>query len=120
LPVSPDANLGDLVKIVSKSKRNVFPVVDDEGNFQGIILLDNIREIIFNHDLYQTTYVADLLSEPPSLVVLNEKMESVMRKFEETGAWNLPVVNEGKYVGFISKSKIFNMYRKLLVQVSEE
>lgn len=118
--VNPNANLGDLVKIISKSKRNVFPVVDDEGNFQGIILLDNIREIIFNHDLYQSTFVAELLTEPPSLVVLNEEMESVMRKFEETGAWNLPVVNEGKYVGFISKSKIFNMYRKLLVQFSEE
>jgi chloride channel protein, CIC family len=118
--VKPEANLGDLVKIISKSKRNIFPVVDGKGMFHGVILLDTIREIIFNHDLYQTKHVSELLIDPPALITLNEEMESIMRKFENTGAWNLPVVNEGKYVGFISKSKIFNVYRKLLVQFSEE
>jgi chloride channel protein, CIC family len=119
-PVKPDANLGDLVKIISKSKRNIFPVVDGKGIFHGVILLDNIRETIFNQDLYQTSQVSELLIDSPALITINEEMDSVMRKFEITGAWNLPVVNEGKYVGFISKSKIFNLYRKLLVQFSDE
>ena len=119
-PVKPDASLGDIVKVISRSKRNIFPVVDDEGNFYGIILLDHIRDIIFDQEKYATTFATDLLTEPPAVVHLNEKMESVMRKFEETGAWNLPVIEEGKYIGFISKAKIFNQYRKLLVQFSEE
>jgi len=118
--VKPDADLGDLVKIISRSQRNIFPVVDDDKNFQGIILLDNVRGIIFNQEIYSTTYVHDLMIDPPALISVSERMDNVMDKFEETGAWNLPVVSEGKYVGFISKAKIFNMYRKLLVQFSDE
>ncbi len=118
--VKPDASLGDLVKIISRSKRNIFPVIDDQNVFQGIILLDHIREIIFNQEMYDSTFVSDLLTEPPAIVLVNDKMENVMQKFEQTGAWNLPVVDDGKYIGFISKAKIFNQYRRLLVQFSEE
>jgi CIC family chloride channel protein len=119
-PVSPDATLGDLVKVISKSKRNIFPVVDEEKILHGIVLLDNVRDIIFNRELYDTTLVSELMIEPPALVEINEPMSSVMKKFEQTGAWNLPVAEGDKYVGFISKSKIFNMYRKLLIQFSDE
>jgi len=118
--VHPDAHLGDLVKIISKSKRNIFPVVDDEGKFFGIILLDDVRHIIFNQDMYENTMVSDLMVTPPALVHPGEPMSSVMEKFEETGAWNLPVTEQEKYIGFVSKARVFNLYRKLLVQFSEE
>ncbi len=119
-PVHPEAKLGDLVKIIAKSRRNIFPVVDEGGVFYGIVLLDNIRDIIFNRELYDTALVSELMIDPPALVELNEPMQSVMKKFEETDAWNLPVTEGEKYVGFISKSKIFNVYRKLLIQFSDE
>ena len=118
--IKPDARLGDLVKLISKSKRNIFPVVDDNGYLHGIILLDDVRSIIFNQELYSTTLVADLMVTPPATVSPREPMALVMQKFEETGAWNLPVTDEKRYIGFISKARIFNMYRKLLVQFSDE
>lgn len=118
--INPEANLGDLVKLISKSKRNIFPVVDVNGFMEGIILLDDVRNIIFNQELYLTVKVTELMVPPPATVSPGEAMESVMNKFESTGAWNLPVIDEGKYIGFISKARIFNMYRKLLVQFSDE
>jgi CIC family chloride channel protein len=120
VPVHPDAKLGDLIRIISKSKRNLFPVVDEENFLHGIILLDNIRDIIFNHEMYDSTFVSDLMVSPPATIEPDEPMNSVMEKFEETGAWNLPVTHEGRYYGFISKARIFNKYRKLLVQFSDE
>ncbi len=118
--IRPEANLAELVKLISKSKRNIFPVVDEQGYLQGIILLDDVRSIIFNRDLYETTLVTDLMIAPPETVSQGESMTSVMKKFEESGAWNLPVTDDGIYIGFISKARIFNMYRKLLVQFSDE
>lgn len=118
--VSPDANLGNLVKLISGSKRNIFPVVDGAGVLHGIILLDDVRDIIFNHELYDQVKVADLMTAPPAVVSPDDPMEKVMQKFEETGAWNLPVTNGHIYLGFVSKARIFNIYRKLLVQFSEE
>lgn len=118
--IRPEASLGDLVKLISKSKRNIFPVVNDDGNLEGIILLDDVRGIIFNQELYETTRVSDLMVPPPAEVKPGEQMELVMQKFEQTGAWNLPVTDEKKYIGFISKARIFNVYRKLLVQFSDE
>jgi CIC family chloride channel protein len=70
--------------------------------------------------LYESTKVTEVMIEPPATVEPNERMSQVMEKFEETGAWNLPVTDNGRYIGFVSKAKIFNMYRKLLVQFSEE
>lgn len=119
-PVHPDDSLGDLVKIISKSKRNIYPVVDEEQTLYGIVLLDNVREIIFSPEMYDSTKVSDLMISPPALIDINLPMTEVMKKFEESEAWNLPVVNDGKYVGFVSKAKIFNQYRKLLVQFSDE
>ena len=119
--VHPENTLGELVKVIAKSKRNIFPVIDDENVLIGIVLLDNIREIIFNADMYDEIKVEEIMVTPPAYTSPKESMESVMHKFEETGAWNLPVVQEdGKYEGFISKSKIFNAYRRLLVQFSDE
>ena len=86
----------------------------------GIVLLDNIRHIIFNTDMYTTTHVRDLMILPPTFVSPHESMESALHKFEKNNAWNLPVIDNGKYVGFLSKSKIFSVYRKWLMDISEE
>lgn len=118
--LDPDSTLGDLVKIISKSNRNIFPVVDKEGELLGIVLLDNIREIIFKPDKYDSVKVRDLMILPPAVVYANEAMDTVMEKFEKTGAWNLPVIDEKKYMGFVSKAKIFSAYRKVLLQFSSE
>ncbi|MFA8433572.1 MAG: chloride channel protein [Marinifilaceae bacterium] len=118
--VHPDSTLGELVKVISKSHRNIFPVVDDEEELLGIVLLDDIRNIMFNPDMYEGTYVRNLMITPPSQIEINEPMDRVMRKFEETGAWNLPVIQDGKYMGFVSKAKIFNVYRRVLVHFSDE
>ncbi len=118
--VRPEMTLGELVKVISSSKRNIFPVCDKDGALTGILLLDDIREIMFNHDLYQETLVEELMNVPPAMIEREENMDCVMRKFEETGAWNLPVVEKGKYLGFVSKSKIFSVYRRVLIHFSDE
>jgi len=112
--------LGDLVKEISKSKRNLFPVVDEYNVLEGVVSLDEVREIMFNQELYNTTYVRDLMTIPPSYIDKRESMEKVMETFRMTGAWNLPVLDNGYYVGFISKSRIYTTYRELLVQFTEE
>lgn len=118
--IKNDSTLRELVKVISKSKRNIFPVVDEENNFQGVILLDDIREIMFDIDLYDTTLVKDLITVPPAVISSTDKMDVVMKKFNDCNAWNLPVVRNMKYVGFVSKSTIFNAYRSELVHFSED
>jgi CIC family chloride channel protein len=118
--ISPEANLGELVKVISKSKRNIYPVVGEEHELLGIVVLEDVRCIMFNTDMYADTFVRDIMIMPSALVELSDPMEQVMRKFEETGAWNLPVIDNGKYLGFVSKSKIFSTYRRVLVHFSEE
>ena len=118
--VRPTDTLGDLVKVISKSKRNIFPVVDEYNILEGVISLDDVREMMFNTDLYDTANMRDLMSIPPSYIDKSEGIETVMETFRKTGAWNLPVLDKGYYAGFISKSRIFSTYRELLVQFSEE
>ena len=120
--VSPQLNLGELVKIISKSSRNVFPVVDPHSKkFLGIVLLDEVRNIMFRPDLYERFTVRQLMISPPATIGVDLPMEKVMQIFEDTGAWNLPVVDvEKRYLGFVSKSKIFNSYRHVLVHFSDE
>lgn len=112
--------LGDLVRVIAHSHRNIFPVVDMNGLMQGIVYLDDVREIMFEREKYETK-IYSIMKQVPEFVYCKEKMESVMTKFEFTGAWNLPVVDEtGKYLGFVSKSKIFSAYREQLQQVSHD
>ena len=120
LTVKVDSTLGQLVRIISRSKRNIFPVIDREENFCGVVLLDDVRQFMFDKERYNKTLVKDLMTMPPAIITLDERMDSVMKKFNDTGAWNLPVVSEKKYVGLISKSTIFNAYRSELVRFSEE
>lgn len=116
----PDMYLEDLVKIISRTKRNIYPVLNKKGQLIGIITLDEIRNIMFRPELYTKFQVSDLMTAPPEILSLHDSMESVMQKFEKTQVWNLPVVDEDKYVGFVSKAQIFNEYRNILVQLSEE
>ena len=118
--ISIEATLGDLVKKVSRSSRNIFPVIDETEALLGIVLLDDIRKIMFNQDLYNVTFVRDFMTTPPTIVDVTDSMDLVMKKFEDTGAWNLPVIEEGRYIGFVSKAKIFNTYRRVLQHFSDE
>ena len=118
--VSANYTLGELVKVISQSKRNIFPVVDKYNILEGVVLLDDIREIMFRSELYGTVTVRELMRIPPSYLDVRESIETVMDTFDQTEAWNLPVLDNGIYVGFISKSRLYARYRELLLQFSEE
>lgn len=119
--VAPDMDLGAMVKVISKARRNLFPVVDARGILLGIVILDDIRNIMFRQELYHRFYVGRFMTSPPARINIEDSMEEVMRKFDDTKAWNLPVVDkEGVYKGFLSKSRIFNAYRQMLVDFSED
>ena len=119
--VHPEQDLGEMVKVISKAKRNMFPVVDGRGMLIGIVVLDDIRNIIFRQELYHRFTVGRFMVVPPARINMDDSMEEVMRKFDETKAWNLPVVDEdGKYKGFLSKSRVLNTYRQTLVDFSED
>lgn len=115
--VKPDMSLGDLVRIVSISHRNSFPVVNEQGRLVGIVELDNIRNIMFRPELYDrpTHTVRKIMVAPRIVVRPSMSMPRIMQIFDESKEWKLPVVDdEGAYLGFISKSKIFNSYRSVL------
>ena len=120
LVIDPDATLEDLVKLVKKSKRNIFPVVNDQKELKGIVTLDDVREMMFDTETRGTITIRTIMHQPPASVSTQEKMQSVMSKFEITQAWNLPVIDDGAYVGFISKSRIFNAYRNKLIRQTTE
>ncbi|MBO4944448.1 MAG: chloride channel protein [Muribaculaceae bacterium] len=121
IPVSPEMSLKEMVKVIARSNRNLFPVLDGEKKLIGIVLLDDIRNIMFRPDLYRRMFVDKFMAAPPGRIVVGEPMEKVMKTFDDTGAWNLPVVDpDGTYVGFVSKSKIFNSYRRVLRHYSED
>ena len=120
-PVRIDATLGELVEVVAQSERNIFPVLDSKKHFQGYVSLADIRQDMFQTDLYTERHVYNYMRTAPEYVHPDEPMDSVMRKFEKTGAWNLPVVaSDRSYRGFLSKSKIFNAYRQELKDFSQD
>jgi CIC family chloride channel protein len=119
--VHPDMDLGQLIKAIASSHRNIFPVVDSNEELIGVVLLDDIRNIMFRQELYHRFTVEKLMTSVPAKLYDSDSMEQVMQIFDDTQAWNLPVVDsDGKYLGFVSKSKIFNSYREVLVQFSED
>ena len=121
LPVSPEMDLGALTSVVAKTKRNIFPVLNAAKHLVGIIYLDDVRHIMFRQELYHRYSVATLMREVPERLSIEEPMEVVMRKFEDTGAWNLPVEDvTGEYIGFISKSAIFTAYRNTLLEFTSD
>jgi len=120
-PVSPGMDLRSMVNVISQSNRNLFPVVDADNKLMGVVMLDEIRNIMFRPDLYRRMHVAQFMSMPPGKIVEGDTMEHVMKLFDDTAAWNLPVVDsDGRYLGFVSKSKIFNSYRRVLRHYSED
>jgi CIC family chloride channel protein len=119
--VRPKMDLGELVHAISSSCRNIFPVVDEDGKLLGIVNLDDIRNIMFRQELYHRFTVEKFMNSAPARLLDTSSMEEVMRTFDDTKAWNLPVVDiDGKYLGFISKSKVFSSYRQVLVHFSDE
>jgi CIC family chloride channel protein len=118
--VNREGNLGDLVRIISESERNVIAVVDEENNFYGVVFVNDIRNIIFKPELYDTTLVEDVMFMPETIVSPRDSMESVAQKFQESGNFNIPVIDDGKYIGFVSRARIFSNYRRLLKEFSDE
>ena len=120
-PVQIDATLGELVQVISCSSRNIFPVVDSNRHFQGYVSLEDVRKDMFRPELYTKMHVFNFMKSSPAYVYEDEKMDSVMNKFESTDAWNLPVVKKDRtYIGFVSKSKIFSAYRDELKELSQD
>lgn len=117
--IGPDATLRDLVKIISESHRNVFPVVDDENVFHGMIVMDQVRHVMFRPELYDETSVRSLMFTPTNTVNIDDHMEKVAHKFQHSGKYNLVVLDQGKYMGFVSRANVFSKYRELLKEFSE-
>jgi CIC family chloride channel protein len=118
--LSEDSNLGDLVEVIKHSTRNVFVVIDKENNFKGLVFLDHVRHMIFNPELYNNVFIRDLMYMPKNIVDMNMNVKEVAAIFEKSDEYNLPVVENGKYVGFVSRAKVFSKYRQMLKQFSSD
>ena len=118
--VSPDAKLGELVKVISRSSRNVFPVVDEDNKFLGVVWENDIRHLLFKQELYNNIYVKELMFMPSPTVSIHESMENVAYKFQTSSHYNLPVLDDGKYVGFVSRANVFSTYRSTIRNFMEE
>jgi len=118
--VSPDDKLRTLIEKIAISQRNIFPVVDNEANFIGVVVLDDIRPIMFDQNLYDKYIISDLMIIPPYTVEINDTMKTIVDKFNVSGNYNLPVLSNAKYVGFVSRANFFSAYRELLKEFSED
>ncbi|WP_373057681.1 chloride channel protein [Zunongwangia sp. H14] len=120
ISLHPQMTLGEVLKEgVVKSSRNIFPVVEENGTLLGIILLDDIRPIMFDQKLYDEVKVSEIMQRAPEIIdIRNDRMKEIMRKFQDSNAWNLPVVKDEVYQGFISKSKLLTAYRKKLIEAT--
>ncbi|MGJ5641718.1 chloride channel protein [Formosa sp. S-31] len=121
IPINPKMTLGEIVhEAVVKSNRNIFPVIGQKTDkLVGIMLLDDIRPIMFDQSLYKEVLARDVMQNPPEIIDLNtDKMTDIMKKFQDSGAWNLPVIKDERYVGFISKSKLLTAYRRQLINIT--
>ncbi len=120
LTVDPDATLGDMVNIFTRSKRNIFPVVDKENKYCGIVMLNDIRKLLFDVGQYESVRVRDMMINTPEIVHIEDRMEQVMNKLEKTKTWNLPVIDgHNRYVGMVSQSTLFYFYRNQLLFQTE-
>lgn len=120
MAIDPNATLDDLAELIRQSKRNIFPVVNSQGELKGIVTLDDVREVMFDDQARKSIIIKTIMHSPPEYILESDNMNTVMQKFERTEAWNLPLIEDGKYVGFISKSRIFNAYRKKLQRQHRE
>ena len=121
ITLKPEMTLGDVVKDITQSSRNIFPVIDKNGILLGLVLVDNIRNIMFRPELYERFKVDRFMVSAPAHIRSDMPMEKIMQIFEDTKAWNLPVVDkQGRYLGFVSKSNILNSYREVMVDMFSE
>lgn len=115
--VKPEMTLGEMVKVISASNRNIFPVVNNDNVLLGLVMMNDIRNIMFRPELYDKFTVDKFMVGAPAKIDINSSMEDVMHTFENTKAWNLPVVDKnGVYKGILSQSSVFNSYREVLVE----
>ncbi len=117
--VKRGSTLGDLIPIISSSRRNIFPVVDKDGTFCGHVLLDDIRSVMFDQTLYSQP-IEEFTVIPEYLIHPEDPMETVVKKFQVSGKYNIPVIENGKYLGYISRANVFSTYRKTLSEISED
>ncbi len=118
--VSDNASLKDLIEVINHSSRNIIAVVNEHQKLEGIVSLDSIRSVLFNPNRDESISVRELMTQPPSTVKSLDTLDVVMQKFDKTGSWNLPVVDKGVYLGFVSKAAVFNSYRSRLKDSSFE
>lgn len=119
--VPPELNLASLVHAISKSHNNVLPVLDDAGNLLGEIDITKLRHIVFRTELYHHFKVKQLMSQPEATLSVNDTMEIVMKKFDQTDSAMLPVLdNENHLLGYISRTHMYTMYRKMVADLSED
>lgn len=116
--LSPDATLRDLTVAITHNHRNLFPVVDKNGIMVGMVKMDDVRDIIFKHELYDKVKIREIMYMPTDHIGPNDNMETVAHKFESSGRYNLAVIEDGKYLGFISRARVFTTYRKQIIDVS--
>jgi CIC family chloride channel protein len=118
--VTPEMKLGQLIYSIARSKRDLFPVVDDEGMMKGMIKMNDIRNLMFDQDLYEKIKVKDLMYMPEFFISPNDPMDLIVEKFKSCGRYNLAVLDEGKYIGFISRARVFSAYRDTMADLSYE
>ena len=119
ISIRPDQTLGDLIPIIASSSRNIFPVVDENGDFKGHILFDDVRKFMFDTSLYCTS-IEKIMVYPDYVINYDESMESIVQKFEESHKYNIVIVENGKYLGYISRANVFTAYQATLKEISAE
>lgn len=117
--VKRGSTLGDLIPVIANSRRNIFPVVDKDGSFCGHVLFDDIRSVVFDQTLYQQP-IEEFTVIPEYIIQPEDSMEAVVKKFQVSGKYNIPIVENGKYLGYISRANVFSTYRKTLSEISED
>ena len=120
IPIHNEGNLGDLVPVISNSERNIIPVIDNLNKFIGLIKFSDVRKIIFKTKLYDKIHISELITYPEVIITSSDSMEVVAHKLTNNHVYNIPVVENGKYIGFISRANFFAEYRKLLKEHSED
>jgi len=119
--INKEMTLREFVTVIAKSKRNIFPVIDQKNRFLGLVAIDEIRDVIFNTELYDNLYVKDLMIKPETSITPDESMQEVVKKFRITGYYNMPVIEKtGIYVGFISRANLYTNYKDIIEEISED
>mgnify|MGYP000912168335 FL=1 len=119
--VAPDMEMGQLVHALSSSRNDYIPVLNESGCLMGEIDITKLRHIIFRTELYHRFHVSQLMTAPAATLGVNDPMEDVMKTFDSTGAQYLPVVGlDGHLVGYISRIRLYSMYRQFVADFSAE